>query len=102
MGDDEAVGLAAVLVDNNEVGDVVGACDAHEVVDDMAAAVHALRAREQQAHLLGKHLEAAAGVARRGDDDLGRGAARRAIFVVAATGGGGGVRRRVVKRYIPA
>ena len=48
VADDETVGLAAVLVHHDEVGDVVGAAGLHQLLELVVAAVESLRVRHHQ------------------------------------------------------
>ena len=52
MANDETVRHTAMLVDNEKVGDVVGAARVHQLVELVAAAVQPLRPGKQQLQLL--------------------------------------------------
>ncbi len=82
VADDEPVGLASVLVDEDEVRHLVLAAGVDELLGGVVAAVDALGVGEDEAHLLDELDEAGAGVAGRGAHHAGVGLAGALVFVV--------------------
>lgn len=70
MAHHQAVRLAPVLVQDEEVGEVVGPGGGHQVGDDGAAPVEAGGPGQDEAQLLGELGEAGGGVAGGGDEEL--------------------------------
>ncbi|GIX62343.1 semaphorin-3F-like isoform X1 [Babesia caballi] len=69
VADDHGVGLAPVLVEEHDVGDVFGLAELHEVLEDVRAPVHALGVGYEEADFLGELREPRGGVAGGGDHD---------------------------------
>ena len=82
--DDEAVGHAAVLLQNDEVAEAFGAARVNDRLHRVPAAVHPLRVRDEKLHLLEELRQLAARVVRRRDEDLWVGNARVGVLRVDA------------------
>lgn len=82
VADDDAVGLAARLVQDDKVAEVVDGRDSDEVLQDVAAAVDAGGIRYEDLELLLELHESLARVSRRRDQQLWVAELRHLVLVV--------------------
>ena len=92
VADDQAVGLAAMLVHHQEVGHVISATRLQQLFELVVAPVESLRVRHDQTEFFGEAFQSGRRVAGGRDHHLGVLDAGPPVFVVLAVHGGGAAR----------